>query len=625
MADAWEPVFAAAPSLRRHHALLVEEELTPSLMRSMSDLRAALAELDFGADDAEAMVQALTAPPAPSPSPAPPPPPQSPRPLPTSTEALLSPPRGWPSSASKANKFVTKELRGTKMRAVGTLTDEHAALLTGLTLRAGDARGNAIRIRDRAGWPILSGFALYERDRATGDSEDATSTSDAPSYVGLPHYWNATPRGLWLDGTPRPADHINLVLVESAHAPPPPPPPYESQSTNPLVIVAVEGLCNRLRATLSYRLVAHEQGRPLHVIWRKDDYCPGHFLDVFLPIPGVKFFKSPPNGASLASLHAATDTHPSVKATPNEAYSYAPLTPSDALRQAIAQQLATCGQSFAAMHVRRTDLFTAVPASQHTQDAEFEAWADSLVPRVNERRAPRHKDGVCIFVATDNAETQQRFLSTYGDAAKVHKRIKPSGALRQTALAEAVVDLFVCAAASLGFMGSHYSSYSDAIRFLRAAHGKPDAVKAIGAAREAARIKEAAATKYNGREGSVTASRQVVDEGEEELIAVPPSSVDSAGRAHERAQAQAQAAARAAAAYDPYGRGGSGEAQQREEEAAAAAAGRQAAEERTARAAATAAAEAAAIAGSRPSTDDAARRIGKPSPSAGTVDVEAMD
>lgn len=575
MADPWSDIFALQPALKRYEQTLKDEDLTPDLLRSMSDVVAALSELDFQPEHAQQMVAALHSRPlstagaasgtsssaAPDISDATPPasasrqeqsksdvapPPPSPQPSPSE---LISPPRNWPDSAAGATKFVSKVLKGTKMRLVGGMAPENEAVLAGVTLRIADSRGNAMRVRERTGWTILRGFVLYER-REVQDGDEP--------YVGVAHYWNATPRGLWIDATPRLPQHASLVLVESAQPAPPPPPPYEAQATNPLVIVAVEGLCNRLRATLSYRIVAHEQGRPLHVVWRRDDYCPGHFLDVFLPIPGVRFLKTPPDGKPLSSLHVATDTHPSVKGTDGEAHSYAPLAPCDSVRQTIAAELKHLGPRFAAMHVRRTDLYTAVPASEHTTDSEFEAWADSLVPRANERRAPKHLDGMRIYVATDNADTQQRFLSLYGDAAKVHKPIKTSGALRQTGLAEAVVDLFVSAAAPDGFMASYYSSFSDAIRFLRACQGRPGAREALARASQAAAdkqqrakqqpIKEIAAAPPSTRASrpqptpaSASATvRQAASRPapEDELVSVPPSSAQAARRAQEKAWAE---------------------------------------------------------------------------------------
>jgi hypothetical protein len=76
-----------------------------------------------------------------------------------------------------------------------------------------------------------------------------------------------------------------------------------------------------------------------------------------------------------------------------------------------------------------------------------------------------------VFVATDNKETQARFVALCGPRAKGTTPIHAKRALRQTKLWQAVADLFVCAAAEV-FKGSFYSSFSDAAAHLRAAHGR---------------------------------------------------------------------------------------------------------------------------------------------------------
>ena len=457
------------PALFVKHAItFVDEELTPDLLASMADVTAALKELGLDDADGEAVKSALLSGAKKAAAPTPPP-----------LTALRSPPKGWPTTASAATPFISKALKGTKVRQVGEISAQHLAPLVGLSLRADDAKSNALRVRDRMGWTVLGGFALTERADCDDDDDDddgsaASSSSDGGGvllgkrYVGLPHYWNVTPRGLWVDPTPRPHPHLaSLILVESSALLPPPPPQYAAKSTNPMIIRCVEGLCNRLRAVLSYRLVAHEAGRPLICIWQKDAYCPGHFIDLFLPIPGVKFVKQPPEGKSSADIHIADDTHPSIKGTPSEGYAYACLHPNDALKKVISEEIKRCGPSYYAIHVRRTDLYTALSPSEHTSDEEFESFADRSV-------GLSIGGGKRLYVATDNGETQARFLTRYDEGVcVVHKKIEnKQGALRQTGLAEAVVDIFVCAAATNGFMGSYYSSFSDAIRHIRSLQGK---------------------------------------------------------------------------------------------------------------------------------------------------------
>lgn len=80
---------------------------------------------------------------------------------------------------------------------------EHLSLIAGLELSPTDARANAVMLRSRLGWSVLGGYILYESAETPGE------------YSGVPHWWNATPRGLWLDLTPR-SEHTEMVLVESA-------------------------------------------------------------------------------------------------------------------------------------------------------------------------------------------------------------------------------------------------------------------------------------------------------------------------------------------------------------------------------------------------------------------------
>ena len=80
---------------------------------------------------------------------------------------------------------------------------EHLSLVAGLELSPTDACANAVMLRSRLGWSVLGGYILYESAETPGE------------YSAVPHWWNASPRGLWLDLTPR-SEHMELVLVDSA-------------------------------------------------------------------------------------------------------------------------------------------------------------------------------------------------------------------------------------------------------------------------------------------------------------------------------------------------------------------------------------------------------------------------
>ena len=74
----------------------------------------------------------------------------------------------------------------------------------------------------------------------------------------------------------------------------------------------------------------------------------------------------------------------------------------------------------------------------------------------------------------DNAITQARFRARYAPRIRSMTHIGGGGggSLRHTTLRDAVVDLFTCAAADGPFKGNVTSSFSDTIKYLRAAHGR---------------------------------------------------------------------------------------------------------------------------------------------------------
>ena len=132
-------------------------------------------------------------------------------------EELLSPPRDWPACFKTAGlqRMLQTELAGRRVRLCGPPTGAELAAVAKLTTPTPtDSARNAEALRQLTGWPVVSGFALYEK----------ASAADAPAserYVALPHHWNFND-SLWVDCTPRQAGRNQLVLVESAKVPAPP-------------------------------------------------------------------------------------------------------------------------------------------------------------------------------------------------------------------------------------------------------------------------------------------------------------------------------------------------------------------------------------------------------------------
>ena len=252
-------------------------------------------------------------------------------------------------------------------------------------------------------------------------------------------------------------------------------------ANQPIVIMLEHGLCNRLRAVLSYRLVAQAQGRLLMVIWRQDAECNGDFLSYFEPLDGVVFVDSPPAWDPTPEI--ANCTHPDIGHT-EEVDGWAMLRPTAKMELAIERRVTGLEPPFVAVHIRRTDFSTFFgPAFQQTTDASFETFLDK--PRLEKHR---------VYIATDNGDTHERFSNRY--RARLGTAVaSPRGeglrfdgsSLRQTPLRDAIIDLFVCASSD-SFLGSFGSSFSETITHLRSSQKRPAACAA--AARE--RMAEAA-------------------------------------------------------------------------------------------------------------------------------------
>ena len=237
---------------------------------------------------------------------------------------------------------------------------------------------------------------------------------------------------------------------------------------SPLVICADHGLCNRLRAVLSYREVAQREGRRLVVVWRRDMQCNGEFLDCFAPIAGVRFVREPP--AFAPNPERVNHCHHAIIGTPAEVEGYGLLRPWPNVKALIDARVAALRPRFVAAHIRRTDMAiwaATEPQSRYateTTDACFDDFLQSF---------PHH----WVYVATDCAATRARFAATtYAErmpAAAAPAQHEDPNRHRQTSLAEAVVELYVCVASD-AFMGSYGSSFSNAIAHLRALAGGGD-------------------------------------------------------------------------------------------------------------------------------------------------------
>ena len=202
-----------------------------------------------------------------------------------------------------------------------------------------------------------------------------------------------------------------------------------------MIVSVIGGLCNRLRALLSYRAAGVRE-----FVWGRDEeICGEHFSDVFRSLGGVTWVDG---GAELVTFD------PFPRAAPGWEAAYQELHP-----RAVPM---VAPRPYSAIHVRRTDhVGLAKSCGRYTSDEDFRGWL---------KAAPGP-----IYIATDNRHTQLAFedyVRSLGKAPIVMCQIAHSEAQRRTTLHHAVSDLFACAGAT-HFKGSGESSFSNTVTLLQ--------------------------------------------------------------------------------------------------------------------------------------------------------------
>lgn len=206
------------------------------------------------------------------------------------------------------------------------------------------------------------------------------------------------------------------------------------------MIRARGGLANRLRVVLSRW--------PGPVIWEPHhECCDASFLDVFERVDGLD----------------VRDRGDGVETTDPDrpwAHHLSKIRPRAEIQSRIDALKASMG-TYDAMHMRRTDhVENARKSGRYTPTEDFTKFAMSC-------------DGP-LYLATDNGRTQRDMAEILGSRLVIGTHISDLGdghnggdGIRHTTLADAVVDVWVCAGARK-FMPSGESSFSDLIQLLRA-------------------------------------------------------------------------------------------------------------------------------------------------------------
>lgn len=218
-----------------------------------------------------------------------------------------------------------------------------------------------------------------------------------------------------------------------------------------LYIKPTGGLCNRLRVIFSWYQYAIETNQNLVCYWIRDSACNGNFCDYYENIDRITFIYNSNDNQLYTKLdYEGYSWHPKYKVS-----SYDDLKLKPHLIDRINELKNNNNNKYIAVHIRRTDhIELAQRNKRYTTDDEFYKFIDS------------HDKSYAIYLATDNAKTQEELKTKYGERIFFNKQIVPTNNLRQTELEDAIIDQYMCIDAD-DFMGSGWSSYSDFIKVNR--------------------------------------------------------------------------------------------------------------------------------------------------------------
>jgi len=226
-----------------------------------------------------------------------------------------------------------------------------------------------------------------------------------------------------------------------------------------ITVFAENGLNNKLRVVLSYLYKANNENKKLRVYWIPNDECTEKFENLFEPIDNVEFIYKYDNNNNnnifdYITFHSYNKIN-EYNVIKNKYYKL--LKPLPSIQKVIDKYLLQLKNKFIACHIRRTDILTYNTPSHKWYKHKTD---DNYINFIN-----KYDNTYNIFLATDNKETQDKFIKLYGDRLICNPIINNNN-LRQTSIQDAVVDMYVCSYAK-EFEGTIGSSFSDTINYLR--------------------------------------------------------------------------------------------------------------------------------------------------------------
>ena len=225
---------------------------------------------------------------------------------------------------------------------------------------------------------------------------------------------------------------------------------------NLYVIIPQGGLCNKLRVLLYHYDISKKLNKKFIVVWNKDRYCNGLFLDYYQQLENTIFIKKNENNYDIKYKGCSADI---------KLCNYNLLKLKPTIQEKI-NIIRNKYDKYISVHIRRTDhVILAKKKNLYIDD-------DYFINFLNQN------SDYDIYLATDNRETQDKFYKLYKNKIKyiifinkkneINKRPKKdnSDKTRHTSLLDSIIDLYMCVN-SEKFMGTKYSSFSETINKMR--------------------------------------------------------------------------------------------------------------------------------------------------------------
>lgn len=220
-------------------------------------------------------------------------------------------------------------------------------------------------------------------------------------------------------------------------------------------LIPIGGLCNRLRTICSHLEWCQQNGgEALHVYWLPHVACASRFSELFetdgLEAAGIVLHDGRLPSPNVGPVIQTCSVRAGVEEAVWGARAAAILRPVTAIQARIDGLLERLGTGFTALHIRRTD-----HNANYDQDEVFASFGAA-------------GEGA-VYAASDNPRSLATLKRALGGRLLYNGRFRQTG-IRLTDVADAVVDLWVCAS-SARFRGTFYSSFSDWIEMIRSLRG----------------------------------------------------------------------------------------------------------------------------------------------------------